>query len=284
MGNEYLITPQELFELQNTNDIIIIDTRDTPLFEKGHIPNAININEIFTYISLRENGGYEAMQDYFVSLFGKMGLSKEKPVVVYEDAMDNGYGRSCRGWVLLKYLGHSDVKVLHGGYRSWVKSGFPISTETKIYSPTDYQAELDQNIMVNTEQVMEAIEEPSIILLDNRDYAEWIGANSSPYGYNYAPRKGRIPNSVWVEWYKFMTFKEGISLFKDPKEILKICEDIGITPEKTVYVYCFKGARASNTLMALKLAGFKDVRNYFASWNEWSRDEELPIEDSYPVH
>jgi thiosulfate/3-mercaptopyruvate sulfurtransferase len=52
MGNEYLITPQELFELRNTNDVMIIDTRDTPLFEKGHIPNAININEIFNYISL----------------------------------------------------------------------------------------------------------------------------------------------------------------------------------------------------------------------------------------
>ena len=44
-------------------------------------------------------------------------------------------------------------------------------------------------------------------------------------------------------------------------------------------LYCFKGARTSNTFVALKQAGIKDVRNYFGSWNEWSRDPELPIDE-----
>ncbi|CAI8010274.1 Thiosulfate sulfurtransferase [Geodia barretti] len=45
-----------------------------------------------------------------------------------------------------------------------------------------------------------------------------------------------------------------------------------------VIVYCFKGARASNTYLALKDAGFENVSNYFASWNEWSRDDKLEID------
>ena len=57
----------------------------------------------------------------------------------------------------------------------------------------------------------------------------------------------------------------------------------GIAPDDTVYLYCFKGARASNTFLALKQAGFSDVRMYFGSWNEWSRDESLPIETGLPV-
>jgi thiosulfate/3-mercaptopyruvate sulfurtransferase len=33
----------------------------------------------------------------------------------------------------------------------------------------------------------------------------------------------------------------------------------------------------------LKNAGVKDVRMYFGSWNEWSRDPSLPIEEGLPT-
>ena len=65
-------------------------------------------------------------------------------------------------------------------------------------------------------------------------------------------------------------------------EILAEAASVGITPETPIYLYCFKGARASNTFVALKDAGFQDVRMYFGSWNEWSRDPSLPIEGGLP--
>ncbi|MDP3835716.1 MAG: rhodanese-like domain-containing protein, partial [Hydrogenophaga sp.] len=61
------------------------------------------------------------------------------------------------------------------------------------------------------------------------------------------------------------------------------CATAGIAPDDTVNLACCKGARASNTFLALKQAGFSDVRMYFGSWNEWSRDESLPIETGLPV-
>ena len=54
-------------------------------------------------------------------------------------------------------------------------------------------------------------------------------------------------------------------------------------PETPVIVYCFKGARASNTFLILKEAGIKNVKIYFGSWNEWSRDPSLPIEEGLPT-
>jgi len=57
----------------------------------------------------------------------------------------------------------------------------------------------------------------------------------------------------------------------------------GITPDQKIIIYCFKGARASNTYIALREAGYNNVTNYFASWNEWSRRPELKIDDEkYP--
>jgi thiosulfate/3-mercaptopyruvate sulfurtransferase len=71
-------------------------------------------------------------------------------------------------------------------------------------------------------------------------------------------------------------------MFKSAPEILAECASVGITPDTPVVLYCFKGARASNTLVALKEAGVKDVSLYFGSWNEWSRDPALPIEEGLP--
>jgi rhodanese-related sulfurtransferase len=36
-------------------------------------------------------------------------------------------------------------------------------------------------------------------------------------------------------------------------------QDMGIKPDQDVIVYCFKGSRASNTLMQLRHAGFKGM-------------------------
>ena len=71
-------------------------------------------------------------------------------------------------------------------------------------------------------------------------------------------------------------------VFRSKGQIHSALRRVGITPESTVYVYCFKGARASNTFVALKEAGVKNVKIYFGSWNEWSRDFSLPIEEGAP--
>lgn len=284
MFDEYLITVDELWKMIQAQDVFVIDTREPQVYQQDHIPGAVNIHDFFLYIALRENGGHPAMVEHFTLLLRGAGLKKDHKVVVYEDAMDNGYGRSCRAWFLLKYMGHPWVRVLHGGYRAWKAEKMNIDKESPVHEPSNYKPQLNADIIVTTEQMLEATKSSGIQILDNRDYAEWIGANSSPYGYDYCPRKGRIPGARWVEWYQLMTVKNGIPWFKPGEEIRMILTEAGFNPEETVYIYCFKGARASNTLMALKLAGFKDVRNYFNAWNEWSRDFALPIEEGYPEY
>jgi thiosulfate/3-mercaptopyruvate sulfurtransferase len=71
-------------------------------------------------------------------------------------------------------------------------------------------------------------------------------------------------------------------MMKAPLEILAECASVGISAGTLVVLYCFKGARASNTFVALREAGLTDVKLYFGSWNEWSRDPGLPIEDGFP--
>ena len=142
--------------------------------------------------------------------------------------------------------------------------------------------------MVTKEEMLEAIGKENMVILDVRDRDEWEGLSSSPYGVDFCPRKGRIPGAVWIEWLKLMQEDKvvpGLPVkFQSKHEILQACREVGIDEHKLIYVYCFKGARASNTFVALQEAGIKKVKIYFGSWNEWSRDESLPIEEGRAVN
>ena len=56
--------------------------------------------------------------------------------------------------------------------------------------------------------------------------------------------------------------------FRSPEEIEAACKEVGIGKDDTVYVYCFKGARASNSFVALNEAGFND-KVHDLSDTEW---------------
>jgi thiosulfate/3-mercaptopyruvate sulfurtransferase len=137
-------------------------------------------------------------------------------------------------------------------------------------------------ILVDLEDMKAAIKESRIMKLDVRDVDEWSGESSSLYGKEFCPRKGRIPGAVWIEWYRMMKPTPAGPMFKSPAEILAECATVGIALDTPVIIYCFKGARASNTFVALEEAGIRNVGIYFGSWNEWSRDPSLPIENGLP--
>lgn len=277
-----LLTPQELESMLTTGSAVVIDTRNPEMYATGHIPGAVNIHDIFTFLATSTPEGINELKNKFADVFGKAGLSGSETAVIYEDAMNTGFGQSCRGYFLLSYLGYEKTAILHGGFQAWQAASMPVSSET----PTPKEAQFPlkdtgHDLMIDGQDVLSAIDNERIVLLDVRDVDEWIGTSSSPYGKDFCPRKGRLPGARWLEWYRLM--KPGsISLFKSPEEILAECDTVGIDRETPVYLYCFKGARAANTLVALKSAGIKDVKLYFGSWNEWSRDPSLPIETGLP--
>jgi thiosulfate/3-mercaptopyruvate sulfurtransferase len=281
---DVLITAAELADLIKKEPCVIIDTRNPDAYGAGHIPNAVNVHEIFTYLATSTPEGIAELKSKFADAFGAAGLSGAETAVVYEQSMNSGFGQSCRGYFLLTMLGYPKVKVLHGGYEAWAIAGFPVTTDVPAPTAAAFPIEPEAgHILIDAKAMLAAVGRSGIALLDVRDVDEWIGESSSPYGKDFCPRKGRIPGAVWLEWYRMMKPTAEGPRFKSKDEILAECATVGISKETPVYLYCFKGARASNTFLALKNAGVKDVRMYFGSWNEWSRDPSLPIEEGLPV-
>ena len=283
MNGKVLISPTELSDLIKAEPVVLIDTREPAIYAEAHIPGAVDLREVFTYLASSTPEGMAALRDTFAEAFGRAGLSGAETAVIYEQSMSAGFGQSCRGYVLLRYLGYPKIRVLHGGYAAWVAAGLPSTTE--VSTPTAKRFPINKEgvgILVDLETMKAAVKDPHIIKLDVRDVDEWIGESSSPYGKDFSPRKGRIPGAVWIEWYRMMKPTPTGPMFKSTEEILAECQTVGITSQTPVIIYCFKGARASNTFVALEEAGIKNVGIYFGSWNEWSRDPTLPIEEGLP--
>jgi thiosulfate/3-mercaptopyruvate sulfurtransferase len=85
-------------------------------------------------------------------------------------------------------------------------------------------------------------------------------------------RGGHIPGAINIDW------KENILIdkFKSLDDIKKLYSSFA--KNQPLITYCQGGYRAANTFVILKELGFKNVKMYLGSWNEWGNNSRLPIE------
>jgi thiosulfate/3-mercaptopyruvate sulfurtransferase len=275
-----LLSPEEVHRLQASGDALVVDVRDADDYATSHVAGAVNIPQIFYHLSTTTPEELESSRALFEDLFASAGVTSDTLVVLYEDGLASRFGGSFRGWWWLGFFGHENAAVLDGGFKAWQEADLPIDDVPVERPRSDFKASLNRHMLALKEDVVAALEDENVKLLDNRDAVEWYCESSSPYDTpeeDFSPRRGRIPGATWVEWTRLMTDSESPT-FRSPEEIREIMSSAGLTPDDDIIIYCFKGSRASNTFAALRSAGFGRLRNYLGSWYEWSAIESLPIE------
>lgn len=173
-----LIAPTELQALMASEPTVVIDTRDADTYATGHVPGAVNLREIFTYLATSTAEGLQALKSTFAEHFGAVGLDGSQTAVFYEDALNTGFGQSCRGYYLLTWLGYPKIKVMAGGFPAWKSAGLPVSTEPAKPVPAAFPEAPTADVMLTKDQVAAALG-TSTVLLDVRDVDEWTGETPS---------------------------------------------------------------------------------------------------------
>jgi len=237
MRSELLIQPEDLKSLidRKDSDIRIIDVREKIKYLAGHIPGAVNIWRPDVVDKDHPIPGMIAPQAQIEELMGRLGISHRNTLIIYSDGPDH-----TRLWWILAYYGFpiSQLKLLDGGLDGWKAKGYSTEMIPSQISQASFKLQgktrPTEHLLCTLPEVRDALKNPKKIVLDVRAPKEYTGEEM----LRDAVRPGRIPGVVWIEWREAL-IKEGPhkGYWKSAEEIRKLFADLGVTPDKEIYIY-----------------------------------------------
>jgi thiosulfate/3-mercaptopyruvate sulfurtransferase len=272
-SSEFLVNTDWLEKNLNNTKLHIIEVSvDTGVYERGHIPGAVNIRWHTDLVDpiKRDIASKENLQKTLQSL----GINMDSTIVIYGDS--NNWFAAWGAWVFDVY-GIKNVKLLDGGRKKWEaekRPVTPIATVVKTGNITLSNA--DNALRARLSDVVEVANKKSnTAMVDIRSPDEYTGKIFAPAGFaETAIRAGHIPGAVNVPWASAVA-EDGT--FKSPEELKKVYAAVGIDGKKPIITYCRIGERSSHTWFALrKILGY-EVRNYDGSWTEYGNSVGNPV-------
>ena len=232
--------------LNNSKDLLIVDTRPFSEYSIGHIQGAVNIDLFqFHWLDTSKVGIKQFVRQSRL-LLSNIGVRNEKSVVFY----DNVSGMSAaRGVWLLHYFSHKRVSLLDGGLDKWKKEGHPVETKTNPFVKTNYRGKPNPKVLATADEIKKSIGKKGTALVDARTKEEFEGIHVR------AARAGHIPSAINIDWEENI---QGGS-FKTKEELAKLYSKI--PKDSKVVTYCQGGYRAAHTFVALNILGYKNVKD-----------------------
>src|SRR5690606_20882098 len=89
-------------------------------------------------------------------------------------------------------------------------------------------------------------------------------------------RPGHIPGAVNLFWEEMVESTDPLAV-RSPDELRAMLEAAGVEAGDTVVTYCRTGMQASFAYFVARSLGY-DARMYDASYMDWNRRSELPVE------
>ena len=260
--------------LDNPKVRIVEVSVDPGVYERGHIPGAVNfrwhtdlVDKVSRDIISREN---------FEKLIQSAGIDKDTTVVLYGD--NNNWFAAWGAWVFNVHGLGDQVKLLDGGRKIWELKQLPLDTKAPSLAATSYKLpEGNPNLRARLSDVLAAAQKKSDAqLLDIRSPDEYAGKIFAPEGSKeLSVRAGHVPGAVNVPWSKAVNVEDGT--FKSPADLKKVYADVGIDGSKPIITYCRIGERSSHTWYLLSQILGYDVKNYDGSWTEYGNSVGVPV-------
>ena len=237
---ELLAEPDWLAQNLDNPGVRIIDCATLEAYRRAHIPGAVQLPVHF-YIKENDPQGSDhgvlvMPPSEFEALMAKLGVSNDTTVVTYDD---NNALVASRLWWVLKYYGHTNAKVLNGGWHRWLTENRPVTFHATRAPQAAFSAKPNPDLYASVEYLKEVHADPGCQL-------KFVATDDS--------RK-----------------------FLPAEDIQRLLDDAGFERDKPTITYCQGGIRAAHAAFVMDLLGYDNIRVYDGSMREWANREDTPL-------
>ena len=199
--------------------------------------------------------------------FRRWGVNDDTQVVAYDA---NGGNFAVRLWWLARWLGHTRVAVLDGGWPRWLAKTGLSSSEATAPAPGRFTDRSSSMALVVADDVVRNLGTHERLVLDARTPERYRGEQEP-----IDPVAGHIPGARNRPWQRNL---EADQTFKSPQALRQEFEAaLGSTPPSRVVHQCGSGVTACHNLLAMEIAGLAGSALYAGSWSEWIADPRRPV-------
>ncbi|MBN2236115.1 MAG: sulfurtransferase [Bacteroidales bacterium] len=259
-----LFNAKDLTNSLKDKNVKVISAQSEKNYKVSHIKDAILIDHAKLYNEEGPGGVLKPAADV-AQFLGDNGISNSNKIIIYDDGDNKSAGRLY--WIL-KYMGVADVKILEKDMKAWREARIPLTPAPAKITKTTFAPALDAKIFVDTKWVKANLNKAGILFVDARAPKEYSGADGKSPGH--------IPGAINLEWSSFDVEGGGL---KPVDELSKMVKSAGITPDKTIVLYCGTAVRAGLPFFVLtSLLDYPNVVVYDGAMNVWSTDASNPVE------
>ena len=240
----------------------------------SHIPSALYLN---TNTIESEPWWNRVDASQLRSVLKELGIGYDTTVILY--GRDNT--AAARAANILMYAGVDDVRLLNGGWASWVNAGLTTEPFLNRATPVDFGRPIPSHpqYIIDVPQARAIIaDQANQSLVSIRSWPEYIGETS---GYRYIEPKGRIAGSKWghagSDAYHLDDFRNPDQTMISANIMTQFWQDWAINKDQNVAFYCGTGWRASEVFFYAYVMGWQQISVFDGGWFEWSSDENNAI-------
>ena len=269
-ASEMLVTPSWLLEHRGDKNLVLLHVGAPAEFEAEHIPGAQLVNP--RDLSIPRADGALILQllppDALREKLEGFGIGDGSRVIVYFG--EDWVSPATRVIFSLDAAGLGErTSLLDGGMPAWKAAKGPVTAEIQPRARGRLTATPRPELVAPLEMVKSSLGKPGVAIVDARVPKFFDGSDPGDM-----PRAGRIPGARSVP---FDTLVTDDNLMKSEAKTADLFKAAGIKPGDTIVSYCHVGQQATVIYFAAKRLGFKALL-YDGSFDEWSRNKDLPVE------